>query len=131
MQKSFKPSEFLLLSRGKWDPDKTPEQIQKAIDDFYVWHEKLVGEGKFKAGQRLGTDGKVVSLTGIIDGPFTETKEVIGGYWFVYAQTLEAAAAIAKDSPCLACGLSYEIRPVEFERASAWRETNETPAHGV
>ena len=131
MQKSIKASEFLLLSRGKWDPNKSPEEIQKAIDDFYVWHEKLVGEGKFKPGQRLATEGKMVSLTGIIDGPFTETKEVIGGYWFVCARSLEEAAAIAADSPCLACGLSYEIRPVELERASAWRESNETPQRGA
>ena len=48
MQKPVKASEYLLLSRGKWDPSKSPEEVQKAIDDFYVWHEKLVTEGKFK-----------------------------------------------------------------------------------
>jgi hypothetical protein len=127
MQKTFKASEFLLISRGKWNASKSPEEIQKAIDDFYAWHEKLVGEGKFKSGQRLATDGKFVSLTGVIDGPFTETKEVIGGYWFVYADSLAEAAAIAAESPCLPCGLSYEIRPIEAERASAWRTSNETP----
>ena len=127
MQKPIKASEYLLLSRGKWDSNKTPEEIQKAIDDFYAWHEKLVAEGKFKAGERLATQGKVVSLTGVIDGPFTETKEVIGGYWFVCADSLEEAAAIASESPCLACGLYYEIRPLEFERASASRTSNETP----
>lgn len=131
MQKQFKPSEFLLLSRGKWDLDKSPEQIQRAIDEFYLWHEKLVAEGKFKGGQRLATEGKLVSVTGVIDGPFTETKEVIGGYWFVYANSLEEAAAIAADSPCLACGLQYEIRPIEHERGSAWRTTNETPQRGA
>jgi hypothetical protein len=128
MQKPFKPTEFLLLSRGKWDPSKSPEEIQNAIDTFYVWHEQLVADGKFKPGQRLSTEGKRVSLTGVIDGPFTETKEVIGGYWFVVAESLDEAAAIAARSPCLACGLSYEIRPIEFERASAWRVSNETPA---
>lgn len=128
MQNSPKLSEFLLLSRGKWDPKKSPEEIQQAIDDFYDWHAQLVTEGKFKAGYRLTTEGKVVSSLGVIDGPFTETNEVIGGYWFVIADSLEAAAAIAADSPCLACGLSYEIRPLEFERATAWRITNETPA---
>jgi hypothetical protein len=128
MQKPFKPTDFLLLSRGKWDPSKSPEEIQSAIDTFYVWHEQLVAHGKFKPGQRLSTEGKRVSLTGVIDGPFTETKEVIGGYWFVVAESLDEAAAIAARSPCLACGLTYEIRPIEFERASAWRVSSETPA---
>jgi hypothetical protein len=127
MQNQLKPTEFLLLCRGKWDPDKSAQDIQSAIDSFYVWHEQLVAEGKFKPGQRLAREGKLVSPTGVIDGPFTETKEVIGGYWFVVAESLEEAAAIVSRSPCLACGLSYEIRPLELERASAWRVSAETP----
>jgi hypothetical protein len=130
MQKPLKPTEFLLLSRGKWDPSKSPEEIQSAIDSFYTWHAQLVAEGKFKPGYRLATEGKLVSLTGIIDGPFTETNEVIGGYWFIVADSLEEAAAIAARNPCMACGLSYEIRPIEYERASAWRVSSETPAEG-
>lgn len=120
-------AEYLLLSRGQWDPAKSKEEIQAAIDDFYAWHEKLVGEGKFKTGQRLATGGLFVSQGGIMDGPFTEAKEVIGGYWFIIAGSLQEAAAIAAQSPCLACGLAYEIRPIETERASAFRLSNETP----
>ena len=128
MQKST-PSEFLLLSRGKWDPDKSADEIQAAIDSFYDWHAQLVVEGKFRPGQRLATDSKLVSRTGVIDGPFTESKEVIGGYWFVIASSLDEAAAIAAANPCLACGLSFEIRPIEAGRASARRISNETPVH--
>jgi len=120
-------NEYLLLSRGQWDPDKSKEDIQSAIDRFYVWHERLVLEGKLKPGQRLAPAGKLVSRTGIIDGPFTEAKEVIGGYWFIMAGSLEEAAAIAAGNPCLTCGLSNEIRPIELERGSAYRESSETP----
>jgi hypothetical protein len=120
--------EYLLLSRGRWDADKSNEEIQSVIDQFYVWHERLVAEGKSRPGHRLATGTKSVTRTGIIDGPFAETKEVIGGYWFVVASSLQEAAAIAAESPCLACGLSYEIRPIELERASAYRESNETPS---
>lgn len=67
---------------------------------------------------------------GVIDGPFAEAKEVIGGYWFVVAGSLQEAAAVAAENPCLACGLSYEVRPIELERASDYRESNETPASG-
>lgn len=119
--------EYLLLSRGQWDPDKSAEEVQSAIDDFYVWYECLVAEGKFKRGRRLATGAKLVTRAGVIDGPFAEAKEIIGGYWFIVASSLEEAAAIAAGNPCLACGLSYEVRPVELERASAYRTTNETP----
>jgi hypothetical protein len=119
--------EFLVLSRGKWDAEKSTEEIQKAIDDFYAWHAQLVQEGRMKRGQRLARPARIVSRQGVTDGPFAESKEVIGGYWFILAHDLAEAAQIAAGNPCLACGLSYEIRPIETERASAYNLTNETP----
>jgi hypothetical protein len=57
----------------------------EAIDDFYVWRDRLVAEGRRKAGQRLARQAKIVSRRGVTDGPFAEAKEVIGGYWFFLA----------------------------------------------
>jgi hypothetical protein len=124
-----KPSlhEYLVISRGQWDKDLSAQQIQVAIDDFYAWHAQLVEQGKMKPGQRLSRDSKWVSRSGVTDGPFTEAKEVVGGYWFTLANSLEEAAEIASHNPCLACGLSYEIRPIESARASAYSVGNETP----
>jgi hypothetical protein len=128
MANSTSSNEYLLLSRGQWDADKSKEEIQAAIDRFYVWHERLVAAGKFRSGERLARETTLVSRTGITDGPFAETKEVIGGYWFIVASSLQEAAALAAESPCLACGLSYEIRPIELERGSAYRLSSETPS---
>lgn len=126
-----RPLEYLVISRGQWSKDVSPEAIQNAIDEFYAWHDRLVGEGKMKAGQRLAREGKIVSKNSVTDGPFAETKELIGGYWFIVAGSLEEAADIAAGNPCLACGLAYEIRPIDPERASAFAVTSETPgAHG-
>lgn len=120
-------SEYLVLSRGQWDRDKSPAEIQEAIDAFYGWADQLVQEGKMVAGQRLATQAKMVSRSGTTDGPFAEAKEVIGGYWFFLASSLEEAAELAAQNPCLACGLTYEVRPIELEQASAYKVTNETP----
>ncbi len=120
-------AEYLLLSRGQWDPAKSPAEIQSAIDSFYAWHGQLVEQGKFKSGQRLAKETKLVTSSGITDGPFAEAKEVVGGYWFIVAGSLDEAARIASKNPCLACGLSFEIRPLELEPASAYRESSETP----
>lgn len=130
MEKLSSLNEYLLLSRGQWDGDKSPHEIQAAIDAFYAWHARLVAQGRFKPGQRLKREAKLVTRNGIVDGPYTEAKEVIGGYWFVLAESLEEAARIVADNPCLACGLAFEIRPIEPEQASAWREGNETPGTG-
>jgi len=120
--------EYLVISRGQWDKELSKEEIQSAIDQFYVWKERLVDEGKMKPGERLANAGKTVSRDMVTDGPFSETKEVIGGYWFILASSLEAAAAIAAENPCLACGLVYEIRPIDPERASAFTASAETPS---
>lgn len=121
-------SEFLLLSRGKWDSDSPKEEIEAAIARFYDWYADNLESGRFKPGWRLTTGGATVSTTGItMDGPFGESKEVIGGYWIIVAGSLREAAEIASRSPCLLHGLHYEIRPLDAARGSVYNETNETP----
>ncbi len=99
-------SEFLVISRGQWDRDKSKDEIQHAIDAFYTWKDRLVAAGRMRPGQRLSTEARIVAKNGVTDGPFAETKEVIGGYWFFLAQSLEEAAELASQNPCLQCGLS-------------------------
>jgi hypothetical protein len=120
-------NEYLVLSRGKWDAALPPETIQETIDKFYAWHDRLVEQGRMRAGQRLAVEGKLVTKSSIVDGPFAEAKEVIGGYWFILASTLDEAAALLSENPCLACGLDFEVRPLELVRASAYVVSNETP----
>ena len=114
------PSEYLVLCRGQWDKTASRNQIAKVIDQFYVWLDGLVDEGKMKYGQRLKYEGKTVSRRNVVtDGPFSESKEVIGGYWFVVANSLDEAAEIAAGNPCLDYGLSLEIRPIDPDIATA------------
>ena len=72
-----------------------------------------------RRGQRLTDQGKLIVRQNVItDGPFGETKEVIGGYWFILANNLDEAAQIAKGNPCLDCGLFIEIRPIDPQPAT-------------
>jgi hypothetical protein len=112
-------SEYLVISRGQWDEACPSDQIQNAIDQFYIWLDRLVSEGKMKRGQRLTYEGRTVARqNAITDGPFGESKEVIGGYWSILAPNLDEAAQIAKGNPCLDCGLVLEIRPIDSQRAT-------------
>ncbi len=120
--------EYLVISRGQWDEDAAPQRIQTAIDAFYAWHDRLVAEGRMRAGQRLPPERRLVSAGSITDGPYAEAKEVIGGYWFILADSLDEAALLAAGNPCIACGLSFEVRPIEPVRASAYSPSCETPA---
>ena len=127
MSETSERSEFLVISRGQWDPALSRDEIQGAIDRFYVWIEQMVVDGRMKRGQRLADRGKTVARNLVTDGPFGESKEVIGGYWFILARNLDEAARIASGNPCLQCGLFYEIRPVEAQRASAFNVQAESP----
>jgi hypothetical protein len=119
---------FLVISRGKWDPRADKAEIEAAIGRFYEWYEKALASGRMKAGSRLTTEGANVTKQGIVtDGPFGEGKEVIGGYWFIMARDLQEAARIAAENPVIPYGICLEIRPLEAERGSVFRETNETP----
>lgn len=121
-------SEYLVISRGKWDKDAAPEAIQRAIDTFYPWLEKHIADGRMRAGSRLKREGATVSRQGVVlDGPYGETKELIGGYWTIVASSLEEAARLAAQNPCMPLGLFYEIRPLDPEQASAFVRASETP----
>jgi hypothetical protein len=122
------PSEYLVLSRGQWDKGASKEDIESAIHKFYDWLHRNIDEGRMKMGSRLSRERAVVSKVGIVtDGPFGEGKEVVGGYWFIVARSLREAAVLAAQNPCAQYGLSFEIRPLESDRASAYKAANETP----
>ncbi len=112
-------AEYLVISRGQWDPTLSESQIQNAIEQFYTWYERLANEGKIKRGHRLAYEGKTIAGQNLVtDGPFGETKEVIGGYWFILANSLDEAVEMAKGNPCLNCGIFAEVRPVDPQRAT-------------
>jgi hypothetical protein len=127
MEQEESNTEYLVISRGQWDKELSREQIQSAIDGFYAWKDDLVRAGKMRSGHRLAREGRTVSRQVITDGPFGETKEVIGGVYFVIAGSLDEAAKIVAGNPCLKCGLVCEVRPIDPAKASAYMEMSETP----
>jgi len=129
MSEATPPSDYLVLSRGQWDTTASKEDIEAAIGKFYDWYSRNLEAGTMKPGSRLSTAGALVSKAGIVtDGPFGEAKEVIGGYWIIVARSLREAAEVAAQNPCMPYGLTFEIRPLESARASAYDVTNETPS---
>lgn len=119
--------DYLVISRGQWDGDASPGQIQAAIDAFYPWLDAHVAAGRMRGGSRLRAEGATVSRRQVVtDGPFGETKELIGGFWFVVADSLEAAARLLADSPTVALGLFYEVRPLDPALATADMRATET-----
>ena len=86
-------SEYLLLFRNTgWDKGLPPEEIQQNLTRFTAWFEQLRNDGKFKGGGPLTRDGKIVTdRNAVIDGPFAESKEAIGGFLMIQVDSLEQA----------------------------------------
>ena len=119
MSERTPPAEYLAIARGQWDKNLSRDKMENVIDRFYTWYDRLVDEGKMKRGQRLTYEGKTVGRQNVItDGPFGESKEVIGGYWLIVANNLDEAVEIAKGNPCLDYGPFLEIRPIDPERGA-------------
>jgi hypothetical protein len=110
--------EYMLLFRGDhWDKNLSPQELKPLMDKVSAWFERLQKEGLVKAGQPLAPVGRLISGTNraVADGPFTEAKEVVGGYLLLQADSLDAAVAIARACPTVDYGISVEVRPVLVE----------------
>lgn len=109
-------TDYLLLFRGTdWGNRLSPEQLHKVVSDWAAWFERLVQEGKCAGGHPLHGEGKLVSgVNGriVTDGPFAESKEAIGGYFYLQVADLNEAVEIAKQCPGLEYGCVVEVRPV-------------------
>jgi hypothetical protein len=112
-------SPYLLLFRDvSTETYKTlsPEQRQQLFTQWYAWYDRLAAQGKLIHGHPLEEGGRVVSAGNgrVVDGPFVEAKEVVGGYFFLAVDNLDEAVEIAKQCPTLThnLGLTVEVRPV-------------------
>ena len=107
-------SEYLLLFRNtSWHKGLSPEEIQQNLARFTAWFEQLRNDRKFKGGGPLVRGGKIVTdRNAVIDGPFAESKEAIGGFLIIQADSLEQAAQIAEDCPGFKFGQTVEVRAI-------------------
>ena len=108
--------EYMLLFRGlHWDRGLSQQELQAAMDKAMAWFEGLNQRGKTKAAQPLGAQGRIISGTNgqlVVDGPFAESKEAVGGYLVLHAANLNEAVEIARSMPTLSYGVSVEVRPI-------------------
>ncbi|MES2789575.1 MAG: YciI family protein [Planctomycetota bacterium] len=110
-------SSYMLLFRDS-SPETyaamSPAQLEQCLDKWNGWFEGLLSAGKVAHGHPLHPAGRVVTARDgkVLDGPFSEAKEAIGGYFLLLVDTLEEATAIAKRCPNLEHGMIVEVRPV-------------------
>ena len=110
-------SKFLFVYRLNSDSYGTapPEEMQQTLRKWQTWISEGIQNGwMLDAGDALKKEGCVVNAAKVItDGPFIEVKEIVGGFSIVQADTLAAAAELAKGCPVFLRGGSVEVRPLQ------------------
>jgi hypothetical protein len=104
---------------SKW-ADLTEAEVKKAYDDIFAHVEKWEKLGRYVDGGKelqgpetartIRRDAGGISVT---DGPYTEIKELVGGFMIIEAETMEQAVETASEWPGIAkYGATVEVRPV-------------------
>jgi hypothetical protein len=117
---------MLLIYGAQRSEEPSPEAVEQIMNEYWAY-EKAVSE----AGVRLASDALQgietattvqVSEAGervVTDGPFAETREILGGYYLIDVPDLDAALEWAARCPGAHHGSKVEVRPImEFEEPS-------------
>ena len=110
-------AQYILLIYAPTEGGPSPEELEAEMPRWFAYTQELQDAGVIRAGEALhGTDAATTvrvrdgkRLTS--DGPFAETKEVLGGYYVIDVPDLDAALAWAEKIPSVGYG-SVEVRPV-------------------
>ncbi|MEM8787432.1 MAG: YciI family protein [Pseudomonadota bacterium] len=102
-----------------WDeasPEHVPEDV---IEQYGVYTQDIIARGKFKAGDALQPTDTATCIRirdgkrRVIDGPFAETKEQLGGYYLLECDNLDDAIETAAGIPTAKYG-TIEVRPIRI-----------------
>ena len=102
----------------------SPEEFQKAMAKYGAYREKLRERKQWVAGQKLADNpGRVLRSKGgktvATDGPYSETKEWLGGFYLIEAPDYNAAVEIGRECPHLEFGGTIEVREIDARVAAA------------
>jgi hypothetical protein len=91
----------------------SPEEMQTAMEKYMAWTKKpYTVDSKRLAGE----PGRVIRVNGgrpvVKDGPYSETKEFLGGYYTIEAANYDEAVKLALEHPHVEYGGTVEVRQV-------------------
>lgn len=110
---------MLLLHENPADfQSYTPEEMQKLVERYRAWNEELVASGRLVVSAKLKDEGGKHLRRGrngklkVVDGPYMEAKEVIGGHFTIEAADYDEAVEVAGTCPHVEFGW-IEVREVD------------------
>lgn len=114
------PQYMLLLNDTPQDyTGMSPDELQAIVAKYFAWRERMAEEGRLVDGVKLTDEGgRWIARADdggvrVTDGPYSETKEVIGGYFTIEATDYDEAVEVAKTCPHVEYGSSISVRQVD------------------
>ena len=107
--------EFMMIFIGGdyFEADLSPEQIQQRMEKWDKWIDRLKEDDLFINGRALNPSAKRVADGEVVtDGPFVETKELVGGYLLIKAKNMDDALKLTDGYPDYDLGGSVEVREI-------------------
>jgi len=107
--------EYMMIFIGEdyGDLDLSPQEIGARIEKWDAWVGRLSQEGLFVDGRALARPAKTLRPDELVtDGPYVESKEIVGGFFIVKAESLDHAISLSKDYPDFDLGGGVEVRPI-------------------
>jgi hypothetical protein len=112
-------SEFLYVYRNEVPSQSqaapSPEQMQAVMQKWMAWMKALGEKGHLKdPGNPLEPTGKTVKgkQKTVTDGPYAESKDIVGGYSLVEARDIAQAVELSLGCPIFESGGFVEVRPI-------------------
>ena len=105
----------MLIFHGGQTGKASPEQMQENMGKWMAWIDQLAKAEQYVSGEALLPGGKLVSSSQgktVTDGPYTEGKEVVGGYFVINAKDMNEAIALSKGYPDFELGGQVQVRQV-------------------
>ncbi len=108
---------ILIYSREESWSDIPQAKIAEIMAAYGAYTQKLKAAGVHIAGDELDYVAKAKSIRGVggrevVDGPFAETKEQLGGYYLIECSNETEALKWAKQAPTMMHGGGVELRPL-------------------
>ena len=103
----------MLIFHGGINPNGSPEDMQANMGKWMAWIDKLAKNDQYVSGEPLAPGGKLITgKKSVTDGPFTEGKEIVGGYFIIKAKDYKEAVALCDDYPDFDRGGKIQVRHV-------------------